>query len=108
MLKLIGDKGKSFIVNAIQKYSNAKIYVYYEDYIETIEGYQFNSNEYSVEQFCEFVYKNVNNLNNEFLPVNIIVIYTNLFDNEQIKIIEDCATKIELENIAGNVIITHK
>jgi hypothetical protein len=107
MLKLIGKTGKSIIVDAIKSYNNARIYSYNEDVIPTMDCYHINSDERSVRGFCESVYKDIHNLGNEQLPLDMVVIYTNCSDIEDIGILEDYAHVLE-ENMVVTVVVCSK
>ena len=106
MLKLTGNVGKSVIVDAIKKYNNARVYSYDKELIPVMESYHVDSNEYSVDEFCKFVYENMSSLSAENFPISIVVIYTNL--QEEINTIESLACILEAEQLAGMVIVTSR
>lgn len=106
MLKLTGNVGKSVIVDAIKKYNNARVYSYDKELIPVMESYHVDSNEYSVDEFCKFVYENRSSLSAENFPISIVVIYTNL--QEEINTIESLACILEAEQLAGMVIVTSR
>ena len=108
MLKLTGNVGKSVIVDAIKKYNNARIYSYDKELIPVMESYHVNSDECSVKEFCDFVYNDINELCTERLPVNIVAIYTNLTNGDDIKLLEECAHKLEKESMVGIVLVASK
>ncbi|WP_024854758.1 hypothetical protein [Mediterraneibacter gnavus] len=106
MLKLTGNVGKSVIVDAIKKYNNARVYSYDKELIPVMESYHVDSNEYSADEFCKFVYENMSSLNAENFPISIVVIYTNL--QEEINTIESLACILEAKQLAGMVIVTSR
>ena len=108
MLKLIGNVGKSVIVDAIKKYNNARVYSYDKELIPVMESYHVNSDECSVKEFCQFVYNDINNLGNEQLPINMVVIYTNLSYSDDIGLIENCAHTLESNYMVGTVVVANK
>lgn len=106
MLKITGKVGKSIVVDAIQKrYEGSRIYSYNDYMVPTMESYHINSDECTVDEFCEFVYDNISKLGNKSLPISIVVIYTNLQDVEQI---EKLADKLESEYLVRMVIVTSR
>ena len=107
MLKLTGNVGKSIIVDAIKKYNNARVYSYDKELIPVMESYHINSDECSVKEFCDFVYNDINELGTERLPVNIVAIYTNLTNEDDIKLLEECAHKLE-ESMVRIVLVASK
>ena len=108
MLKLTGNVGKSVIVDAIKKYNDARLYSYDKELIPVMESYHVNSDECSVKEFCQFVYNNINSLGNEQLPINMVVIYTNLSHIDDIGLIEDYAHTLESNHMVGTVVVTSK
>lgn len=74
--------------------------------VPTMESYHVDSNEYSVDEFCKFVYENMSSLSAENFPISIVVIYTNL--QEEINTIESLACILEAEQLAGMVIVTSR
>lgn len=108
MLKLIGNVGKSVIVDAIQKYNNARVYSYDKELIPVMESYHVNSDECSVKEFCEYILEDIDSLSSEQLPVNMVVIYTNLTDKHDITMVEDYANTLEFERKVGTVVVTGK
>ena len=107
MLKLTGNVGKSVIVDAIKKYNNARVYSYDKELIPVMESYHVNSDEYSIKEFCEYILEDIDSLSSEQLPVNMVVIYTNLED-KHITIVEDYANTLEFEGKVRNVVVTSK
>lgn len=106
MLKLTGKSGKTLIVDAIQKrYENSRIYSYNNYMVPAMESYHADSDECTVDEFCQFVYDDISKLGNESFPISIVVIYTNLNDIEEI---EDLANRLETENLVRMVIVTSK
>lgn len=108
MLKLTGNVGKSIIVDAIKKYNNARIYSYDKELIPVLESYHVNSDECSVKEFCQFVYNDINNLGNEQLPINMVVIYTNLSNIDGVGLIENYAHTLESNHMVGTVVVASK
>ena len=72
------------------------------------ESYHVNSDECSVKEFCDFVYNDINELGTERLPVNIVAIYTNLTNEDDIKLLEECAHKLEEESMVRIVLVASK
>ena len=107
MLKLTGNVGKSVIVDAIKKYNNARVYSYDKELIPVMESYHINSDECGIKEFCEYVLEDIDSLSSEQLPVNMVVIYTNLED-KHITIVEDYANTLEFEGKVRNVVVTSK
>lgn len=107
MLLLKGNVGKSKVVDAIQKYNNARVYVYDEEPIQTLDSYFISSKEFGIEEFCKSLYRDINGLGYDNLPVNMVVIYTNLSELE-IGLIEDYANTLEKNYMVCNVIVTCK
>lgn len=108
MLKLTGNAGKSVIVDAIQKYNNARVYVYGEEPIQTLDSYFISSKDFTAKEFCESLYRDIEGIGCEHLPVNMVVIYTNLSDIEDIGLIEDYAHTLENNHMIGIVVVTSK
>ena len=108
MLKLTSNVGKSVIVDAIKKYNNARIYSYDKELIPAMESYHVNSDECSVKEFCEYILEDIDSLSSEQLPVNMVVIYTNLEDKHDITMLEDYANTLEFEGKVGSIVITSK
>ena len=108
MLKLTGNVGKSIVVDALDNYRNARVYSYNRELIFQTESYHVNSDECSVKEFCDFVYNDINELGTERLPVNIVAIYTNLTNEDDIKLLEECAHKLEEEAMVRIVLVASK
>ena len=108
MLKLTGNVGKSVIVDAIKKYNNARVYSYDKELIPVMESYHVNSDECSIKEFCEYILEDIDSLSSEQLPVNMVVIYTNLIDKHDITMVEDYANTLEFEGKVGTVVVTSK
>lgn len=108
MLKLTGNVGKSIIVDAIKQYNNARVYSYDKELIPVLESYHVNSDDCSVKEFCQFVYNDINNLGNEQLPINMVVIYTNLSNIDGVGLIENYAHTLESNHMVGTVVVTSK
>ena len=108
MLKLTGNVGKSIIVDAIKKYNNARIYSYDKELIPVMESYHINSDECGIKEFCEYILEDIDSLSSEQLPVNMVVVYTNLIDKHDITIVEDYANTLEFEGKVGTVVVTSK
>ena len=108
MLKLTGNVGTSVIVDAIKKYNNARVYSYDKELIPVMESYHINSDECGIKEFCEYVLENIDSLSSEQLPVNMVVIYTNLTDKHDITIVENYANTLEFEGKVGTVVVASK
>ena len=108
MLKLTGNVGKSIIVDAIKQYNNARVYSYDKELIPVLESYHVNSDDCSVKEFCQFVYNDINNLGNEQLPINMVVIYTNLSNIDGVGLIANYAHTLESNHMVGTVVVTSK
>ena len=108
MLKLTGNVGKSVIVDAIKKYNDARIYSYDKDLIPVMESYHVNSDECGIKEFCEYVLEDIDSLSSEQLPVNMVVVYTNLIDKHDITMVEDYANTLEFEGKVGSVVVASK
>ena len=108
MLKLTGNVGKSIIVDAIKKYNNARVYSYDKELIPALESYHVNSDECSVEEFCKFIFNDIYELGEERLPINMVIIYTNLSDIRDVGIIEDYAHTLEHNRMVGTVVVASK
>lgn len=107
MLKLIGENGKSIIAEALQEYeySHAKVYVYEEYEIPSLNYYYYvDANQYSVKEFCDFVYNDLTELEH----TNMVVLYTNLSDISAMETIRRYAELLEGEGLASLVIVTSK
>ena len=108
MIKISGNVGKSVIVDAIKKYNDARVYSYDKELIPIMESYHINSDECSVKEFCEYILEDIDSLSSEQLPVNMVVIYTNLIDKHDITMVEDYANTLEFEGKVGTVVVTSK
>ena len=108
MLKLTGNVGKSVIVDAIKKYNNARVYSYDKELIHVMESYHINSDECGIKEFCEYVLEDIDSLSSEQLPVNMVVVYTNLIDKHDITMVEDYANTLEFEGKVGTAVVTSK
>lgn len=105
MLKLTGNAGKSVIVDAIKKYNNARVYSYDKELIPVMESYHVNSDECNVEEFCKFVFNDIYELGKEYLPINMVVIYTNLSAIKDVGLIENYALTLEHNHMVGTVVV---
>lgn len=103
MLKLIGENGKSIIAEALQEYSHAKVYVY-DTYENPVLNYYVDANRYSVQEFCDFVYNDLTELEH----TDMVVLYTNVSDMLKVLKINTFAEQIEKEGLARLVIVTNK
>ena len=108
MLRLTGNVGKSVIVDAIKKYNNARIYSYDKELIPVMESYHINLDVCSTKEFCEYILEDIDSLSSEQLPVNMVIIYTNLTDKHDITMVEDYANTLEFEGKVGTVVVTSK
>lgn len=108
MIKIIGKSSKSEIANAIQKYNGAVIYSYYNTLLPFENCYHVNNDECSVKEFCNFVVDNVKEKVNENdgLPLNMIVIYTNLSDISDTGHLYAYAARLEeVERLVETVVV---
>lgn len=105
MLKLKGDKGKSTVAEALHKYNFAPVYVYDKEPIETVVSDFIPSEEVSIDEFCKALYDHIRKHNMELLPIETIVIYTNIPESK-CGLIFDYAELIEKENLVKSVIVT--
>ena len=108
MLVVKGRVGKSVVADAIKKYNNARIYSYDTNLIPSLESYHVQSDECNIKEFCKFVFDDIHNLGEDILPLNMVVIYTNLSDIDDIGILEDYANTLEQNRLVGTVVIMYK
>ena len=108
MLAVKGRIGKSVVADAIKKYNNARIYSYDTDIIPSLESYHVQSDECNIKEFCKFVFDDIHNLGGDILPLNMIIIYTNLSDINDIGVLEDYANTLEQNKMVGTVVIMYK
>ena len=99
MIRVTGEKQKSEIAYAIQKYNKSTIYSYGDFcpiYLDTYITYDTECDPIS---FCKFVIEDLKEKvrDNEGLPIPMIVIYTNLDDLVKITVIENYIKEIENE-----------
>ena len=52
--------------------------------------------------------EDIDSLSSEQLPVNMVIIYTNLEDKHDITMVEDYANTLEFERKVGTVVVTSK
>lgn len=106
MIRITGEKQKSEIAYAIQKYNGSTIYSYGDFCPICLNTYITYDPECDPTSFCKFVIKNLKEKvkDNEGLPIPMIVIYTNLDDLIKIAIIENYIKEMENENLVGNVV----
>lgn len=106
MLKLTGKTGKSLVVEAIQnRFNNLRIYSYNEYVVPTMESYHVDSSDCSVGEFCQFIYEHISKCEKDDSPIDIVVIYTNLSDTEEI---EKLANRLECEQFVRMTVVTGK
>ena len=108
MLSVKGRVGKSVIADAIKKYNNARIYSYDIDIIQSLESYHVQSDECDIKEFCKFVFDDICSLGGEVLPLNMVVIYTNLSEMDDIDVLKDYANMLEQNKMVGTVVIMYK
>lgn len=108
MLAVKGRVGKSVVADAIKKYNNARIYSYDTDIIISLESYHVQSDECDIKEFCKFVFDDIHGLGGEVLPLNMVVIYTNLSNIGDISVLEDYANALEQNKMVGTVVIMYK
>lgn len=105
MLKLIGENGKSIIIKALQEYNHVKVYAYDIAYKNPVLNYYYvDANRYSVQEFCDFVYNDLTELEH----TDMVVLYTNLSDISAMETIRRYAELLEGEGLASLVIVTSK
>lgn len=108
MLKLTGDAGKSVIVEAIQKFRGARVYVYDKEQVGTLDAYFVSQKYFTVGEFCESVERDLKGLDIEQLPVNTIVLYTNSPDINVYGELWGFAEELEENGLAGTTIVASK
>ena len=108
MLQVIGENGKSVVADAIQKYNNARIYIYDKEPVQTLDAYYISSKHFTVEEFCKSVKRDIEGLGCYYLPVNTVVLYTNCLDINVIVDIRVLARELEEKHLAGTVIVMAK
>ena len=82
------------------------MYVYDEEPAADFDGYFISSKNFSVKEFSESVYRDIKGMGYKQFPINMIVLYTNLSEDEAVKQIEGLATKLEKVRLVKNVIMT--
>lgn len=108
MIKITGKSGKSEIANAIQKYNGSIIYSYYNTLLPFEDCYHVNDDKCSVKEFCDFVVNDIKEKvnKNDGLPLNMIVIYTNISDVMDIGSLTAYASRLEeVERLVGTVVV---
>ena len=108
MIKISGNVGKSIIADAIKNYNNARIYSYDTDIVPSLESYHVQSDECDIKEFCKFVFDDIHNLGEDILPLNMVVIYTNLSGIDDIGVLEDYANTLEQNKMVGTVVIMYR
>lgn len=104
MLKLTGKAGKSFVVEAIQeRYKYSRIYSYNDCVLPIMESYHVDSSDCTVGEFCQFIYEHISKREKDDSPIDIVVIYTNLSDTEEI---EKLANRLECEQFVRMAVVT--
>ena len=106
MIRVTGEKQKSEIAYAIQKYNKSTIYSYGDFCPSYLDTYMTYDTECDPISFCQFVMENLEEKvrDNEGLPIPMIVIYTNLDDLVKITVIENYIKEMENEKLVGNVV----
>ncbi len=105
MLKLIGENGKSIIIKALQEYNHVKVYAYDIAYKNPVLNYYYvDANRYSVQEFCDFVYNDLTELEH----TDMVVLYTNLSDILKVLQINIFAEQIEKAGFARLVVVATK
>ena len=108
MIQIAGKNGKSIIADAIQKYNGAPIYSYYNDSLPFEDCWQVSPDEYSVKEFCEGMIADIKEKvkRNENLPLNMVVIYTNLSGIENITTLHTYVSRLEnVEKLVGTIVV---
>ncbi len=105
MLKLIGKAGKSIVVDAIQtNYKDSRVYSYDDYMVPTMESYHVNSNDCTIDEFCELIYDDIiSKFKRDDFNIGIVVIYTNLKDVHKLY---DLANKLESKQLVKMVVVT--
>ena len=106
MIRVTGEKQKSEIAYAIQKYNKSIIYSYCDFCPSYMDTYMTYDTECDPISFCKFVVEDLKEKvrDNEGLPIPMIVIYTNLDDLVKITVIENYIKEMENEKLVGNVV----
>ena len=107
MIRVTGNAMKSEIANAIHEYNGAIIYAYYDELLPFEDWYQVDSKEYSIRDFCENIETDIKEQvkENEGLPLNMIVIYTNELNYDSL---EKWCTDCEYNGYVGTVVLMSK
>lgn len=110
MIRVTGEKQKSEIAYAIQKYNRSPIYSYGDLCPICADTYITSDIECNPVSFCKFVIDNLKEKvkDNEGLPIPMIIIYTNLDELIKIAIIENYIKEMENEKLVGNVVFMTK
>ena len=110
MIRVTGEKQKSEIAYAIQKYNRLPIYSYGDLCPICADTYITSDIECNPVSFCKFVIDNLKEKvkDNEGLPIPMIIIYTNLDELIKIAIIENYIKEMENEKLVGNVVFMTK
>ena len=107
MIKVSGVSGKSIIADAIQKYNGAVIYSYYNELLPFENCYNVYPDEHSVKEFCNGITDDIKEevKRNEELPLNMVVIYTNVSDDLEIHTLYLYAKRLEENKLVGTVVV---
>ena len=106
MIRVTGEKQKSEIAYAIQKYNGSLIYSYGDLCPICTDTYITSDVECDPTNFCKFMMEDLKEKvrDNEGLPIPMIVIYTNLDDLAKITVIENHIKEMENEKLVRNVV----
>lgn len=111
MIKVTGKTMKSEIANAIQKYNGAEIYSYYNAMLPFTHCYHINNDACDIKKFCDLVEENIREKVNENdnLPLNMIVIYTNVSNVLDIDHLSAFSERLEeVEKLVVTVVLMTK
>lgn len=104
MIKVTGNVMKSEIANAIQHYNKAPIYAYCDDLPQFTECYHVEKRDATIQEFCDNIIIELGN--KEIInTIPMLVIYTNVSDENEIKELEDFSHTIEVYGYVGTVVL---
>ena len=108
MLQLIGENGKSVIIDAIQKLYGARVYVYDKEEVNNLDAYFVSQKCFSIEEFCESVKSDLEGYNVEQRPINTVVLYTNSLDINIISELWYLAKELEEKHYAVRTMVASR
>ena len=83
-------------------------YIHDKELIPVMESYHVNSGECNIKEFCKYILEDIDSLSSKQLPVNMVIIYTNLTNKHDITMVEDYTNTLEFEEKVGTVVVTSK